>query len=960
MMGEKRSYTSQVDVPGIHCDPKKMNSDKLWYKREVVLPKGKWKYATLELKGARFAPEVFVDGVSVSRANGGMTTTFHLLKSDKIKPGKKITLEIALLSLKNLPKEDASYIPATDHWRSNISSSLWDDVVLHLHGEQRIGTVIPDANTTAKTLNVDFYVENPVKPKKEGGNYSFNIIDAKGNVILKQSGKYSSGKNTVSFNYEGKLKEWSPENPALYTMDIRLEQNGNTVDKTSRRLGVRKFEIKDRQLYLNGNLFKFRGSSVTWHRWMRTDDGPKLGYDTAWFKKNVVQRLKDHGANSVNFHLGPPPSRLLDLCDEYGILVRYEWNFFHGMPATKESCVEQYTQWMAESMNHPSINLYYPYNETDGKELQTVWSALDEVLKIYPPLVFSHRDIIHLHKYWWSLFENLGLSYDSYKQFDKTIISDEFGGNYLNANGDEGGYPAVKETYLRFLGRNHTREMRLKHLSLSNGKIAEYWRRIGVAGWTPFTVLGSNEDGNNWFLGDLKEGNPMPVWNSLTSSWSPVSVSLEIWDKNFVSGQQITVPLYFFNESTSKLTLKAKITLTEANGKIYSEQYLDKEVSASSQTTENVTLVMPERIGDYTLTAELVNRPSEIKYPVTSTWNISVFKATIPEKLASAKIYTPDDETELKTFIGNYGFKKATSVATSNVILLSTKSWDKIANGDKDVKNMVETAINSGKSIVMLDAGPRSLGRSYPEKEGAMIPLDATGTIKRPAIMENPLFGSIFLRFRESAEAETHIFPSIKDNSLWNNLPKSYGGMWNGLRGNLMVPAWEMDVQGVNADLFLEQWIARGANKEKITSGKSYYAYELHGYYEFSEKADDVETQKRLNDKVLQHIADAPSLAVFLDMTVPIKSTDVASGYKNANVGMAKSMTIMANAGKNLTKTPVMMIEFGGGKGNLLLSQLLTANRLTPHSTTGKLYDIRYDETTVQMVLNMIDLSLKK
>ena len=32
-----------------------------------------------------------------------------------------------------LPKTDASYIAVSDHWRSNVSSSLWDDVVLHLH-----------------------------------------------------------------------------------------------------------------------------------------------------------------------------------------------------------------------------------------------------------------------------------------------------------------------------------------------------------------------------------------------------------------------------------------------------------------------------------------------------------------------------------------------------------------------------------------------------------------------------------------------------------------------------------------------------------------------------------------------------------------------------------------------------------------------------------------------------------
>ncbi len=49
-MGEKRNYHSVVEVPGVHTDPTKMNADTLWYRRTVVLPKGLWTYATLELK----------------------------------------------------------------------------------------------------------------------------------------------------------------------------------------------------------------------------------------------------------------------------------------------------------------------------------------------------------------------------------------------------------------------------------------------------------------------------------------------------------------------------------------------------------------------------------------------------------------------------------------------------------------------------------------------------------------------------------------------------------------------------------------------------------------------------------------------------------------------------------------------------------------------------------------------
>ena len=124
-MGHGRKYVKQVVVPGIHTDASVMNPETLWYRKEVILPAGKWSHATLELKGARFAPEVFINGISVSRQNGGMSPTFHPLNQKEVKPGEKIIIEIALTSLKYLPVTDASYIPVADHWRSNISSHAY-------------------------------------------------------------------------------------------------------------------------------------------------------------------------------------------------------------------------------------------------------------------------------------------------------------------------------------------------------------------------------------------------------------------------------------------------------------------------------------------------------------------------------------------------------------------------------------------------------------------------------------------------------------------------------------------------------------------------------------------------------------------------------------------------------------------------------------------------------------------
>ena len=55
--GDDRRYDRTAEVPGIAADPTRKNDGRLWYRREVTLPEGRWTAATLELCGARFRPE---------------------------------------------------------------------------------------------------------------------------------------------------------------------------------------------------------------------------------------------------------------------------------------------------------------------------------------------------------------------------------------------------------------------------------------------------------------------------------------------------------------------------------------------------------------------------------------------------------------------------------------------------------------------------------------------------------------------------------------------------------------------------------------------------------------------------------------------------------------------------------------------------------------------------------------
>lgn len=154
--------------------------------------------------------------------------------------------------------------------------------------------------------------------------------------------------------------------------------------------------------------------------------------------------------------------------------------------------------------------------------------------------------------------------------------------------------------------------------------------------------------------------------------------------------------------------------------------------------------------------------------------------------------------------------------AKYNLILLSHKTWDKISSDDKSVKQFIQSSIERGISVVMLDAGDKELGQGYPSRDGDLGPLQGVTRVTDPRINHYDLFGGIVLSFKESAEPETHLFSDINNRQLWNNMPHDYSGMWNGLRGGLTIPASDMEISGLNSTAYLEQWKVRGAEMDTM------------------------------------------------------------------------------------------------------------------------------------------------
>ncbi len=955
-VGFNRQYTKRAKVPGLVTHPGEISKDTLWYRKKITLPSGNWEHVSLELMGARFSPSIFVNGDWVASENGGMAPISVLLDHPGVTPDADIIIEIALLSLNAMPDTDASKIPPADLWRSNVSSLLWDDVVLRLHGRAWFKRVISWADIDDDAVFINYEIES-VGDTLGGKNILLEIIDQYDQTLVAQTFFSVDEKGELRVKLNNALGLWTPENPELYRLKVSLVKDSELLDINQMNYGHRNFKVDGLQFYLNNKPTKLRAASVVWHRWVRDPESFELAWCTDWFEENIVLRLKEHGANTLRFHLGMPPQRFLDLCDKHGLMVQAEWSFFHGMRASLESLLEQWPAWFDLCMRHPSIVLMHGWNETENpEELDIAFNAVDKISQSYPQLVIGHRDVIHVHKYWWSLFENLGLYYDSHEQFPLPVMADEFGGNYLDGYGNMGLYPMVPSAFRRFLGENHTAELRLNHQTLANARIAEYWRRLDVAGFSPFCALGPPEDGNHWFMGPLEEGNPKPVWQALTAAYAPLSVSLELWDRNFIPSQSFKVRVYFFNDTDSDELLRATINIVDKNVKgsaIFFSGVIEEFVQAFGRKVVQEELTLPDMEGDWEINVGLNNSDMEVKYPIVSSWDVRTFRPSVPGILNHLVVGVADGEEEIEKMLTSKGVQVVKfNNRKANVLVTGRKTWE-LKSQQKSFFKRIERALNNGKHVVMLDVGPQYLGQGYYVDD--LGPLQGVREVYDYDGEVVALPFGLSVKFREIAEPESHIHPSLVDSSLWRKIPLEATWLWNGLRGGIIVPAAEMELHGLSRESIINSWVSRGGEREKIT-GTKYFAYELEGFYGFSEKENDSHVIDSLKNRVAFLVEDAPALKLRVNPDAPVKVLNLSKSYELNTGGKVESFVPLALAGNDLVKTPVCQISFGPDRGKLILSQMMVHNRLLPNKDQSDLYDIRYDPVAVQMVLNMLSM----
>ena len=256
------------------------------YSRDEKAPK-----AFLNFEGVDSCFYVWINGSYIGYSQvSHMTSEFDV--TDVLQDG---TNTVAVLVMKWC---DGSYLEDQDKFRM---SGIFRDVYILKRPKQAI------SDYHIKTRIEDMLAKVEIEMKFYSPlNVKISIEDRNGAVVA--LGSIAEEGTAVLEIASPEL--WNTENPYLYKLILETE-NEVIVD----HIALRKIEIKDQVIYLNGQKIKFRGVN-------RHDSDPVTGFTINLEQITTdLTLMKQHNFNAIRSSHYPNAPFFYEMCDKYGFMV---------------------------------------------------------------------------------------------------------------------------------------------------------------------------------------------------------------------------------------------------------------------------------------------------------------------------------------------------------------------------------------------------------------------------------------------------------------------------------------------------------------------------------------------------------------------------------------------------------------------------------------------------------------
>lgn len=600
-----------------------------WYAREFQASARK-DHATLIVHKAQFGTAVWLNGQKVGEHMGCFTAgRFDVTKAMKWGGANRLVIRIGA---------HPGAMPDWAFWGSDGEKGPWtpgiyDRVELLLADNPEIDSVQVAPRIAASEILVQTRIKNHGPPCVV--DLEQKVSTWKGaqpvGLAARQRVELKAGEEKMVLQTV-KLRGatlWSPDDPFLHVLET-----STGGDRCATRFGMREmiFDPVTRQAVLNGKPCYLRGSSITLHRFFGDRLCGGLPWDEAWVRKLLVDIPRRMHWNCFRMCIGPAPQQWLDIADEAGLLLQYEFPIWSDREPMrhklwKESDIEQQVrEFMRDNWNHASLVLWDASNETHwdflSKRLVPAVRGFDLSGRAWengyePPAAPGDPYEVHPYKFINYVFGKP--PYFQMTDLEKPIhaktpdwyarhaaIINEYDWLWLHRDGTP--TALTKKVFDSLLGANATPDQRREFLAYNLAGLTEYWRAQRQHAGVLYLAYLDGDLPNAFTCDNFRDVGRLELdprfEHYVQHAFKPLGVYVDFWQPRLSAGTKRTYRVVLVNDTQETAKGRLQLTWTPEQGGPAAEQVETAlDVPPAGQVAYQLELTAPSREGRYLLCA---------------------------------------------------------------------------------------------------------------------------------------------------------------------------------------------------------------------------------------------------------------------------------------------------------------------------------------------------------------------
>ena len=285
-----------------------------WYRRYVDIP-ASWAgmRVWLKLGGVRSQGWAFVNDHHVCWLDAG-TGAWKWEITDFVKPGERAKV---VVMADNAVASRGGPPASCNRW-----GGIWRDVELEATPQTFVDDVYVRGDFDAREARICVAVDRADRVR--GANLTLRATVEGCPAVeapVDPSGRQELVVRLADF------RPWSCEHPNLYWATVEMLEDGKVVQTRHERFGVRKMEVRGKELYMNNRPFYVRGFGDN-------PQYPITGISPADrdFHRGRLSRARRAGFNFIRHHTHSESMEYMDVCDELGLIVQPEIPYYLDNP----------------------------------------------------------------------------------------------------------------------------------------------------------------------------------------------------------------------------------------------------------------------------------------------------------------------------------------------------------------------------------------------------------------------------------------------------------------------------------------------------------------------------------------------------------------------------------------------------------------------------------------------------